>query len=208
MRWRRWNTILHRDLGYLCFGLTVIYALSGVAVNHIADWNPNYRLERQASLWSAAELSRFQGKSGSELADAVLTALGVSIPAKGFFQEDPSTIKVFVEGNTISANLATGQVVQEKVAIRPILHAMNFLHLNHPKKLWTWFADLYAVALFTLAVSGLFVLPGKKGISGRGAWLTALGLVIPLLFLWLYSGAGKHGDGFGAKGQAGAEGMK
>ena len=45
-KWRRWNNVLHRDLGYFCVALTVIYAISGVAVNHIHHWNPNYRFER------------------------------------------------------------------------------------------------------------------------------------------------------------------
>ena len=35
MKWRKWNIIIHRDLGYLCFGLTILYVISGVAVNHI-----------------------------------------------------------------------------------------------------------------------------------------------------------------------------
>ena len=40
-RWRRWNNVLHRDLGYLVFALTFLYAVSGVAVNHTHQWNPN-----------------------------------------------------------------------------------------------------------------------------------------------------------------------
>ena len=47
MKWRKWNNIIHRDLGYLCVGLTIIYAVSGVAVNHVQDWNPNYIIEKQ-----------------------------------------------------------------------------------------------------------------------------------------------------------------
>lgn len=203
-RWRRFNNALHRDLGYLCFALTVIYAISGLAVNHIADWNPNYRIERQTSALSEAELAAVKGSSGAELAGALLVMLKETGKVKGFFQDDAESLKIFVEGNTINVNLVSGQVVQEKAATRPVLHQMNFLHLNHPKKLWTWFADLYAVALLFLAVTGLFVLRGKKGISGRGAWLTGLGLLIPLLFLWLYGGSAKLGEG--GKGHAGIEG--
>lgn len=40
-RWRRWNTILHRDVGYLITGLTIIY---GISVNHVQDWNPSYQI--------------------------------------------------------------------------------------------------------------------------------------------------------------------
>lgn len=183
MKWRRWNNILHRDLGYLCFGLTIIYAISGVAVNHIADWNPNYTMER---IESRLDLSVLQGRSGQALAKAVLEHLGERGKLKNSFQPEPDIFKIFAEGNTISVNLSSGLVLQEKAQTRPVLHQMNFLHLNHPKKLWTWFADLYAVALGCLAITGLFVLRGKKGITGRGAWLTSLGIALPVLFLLLY----------------------
>jgi hypothetical protein len=66
------------------------------------------------------------------------------------------------------------------------LRHANSLHLNHYRGLWTYRADLYAVALFLLAVTGMFVIKGKKGITGRGAWLTGIGVLIPLVFLWMY----------------------
>jgi len=33
---------LHRDFGFFAVGLTFIYALSGLAVNHINDWDPSF----------------------------------------------------------------------------------------------------------------------------------------------------------------------
>ncbi len=53
-------------------------------------------------------------------------------------------------------DLASGHVVHDRAIPRPGLREMNFLHLNHPKKAWTWFADLYAVAWrFWLSVVSL-----------------------------------------------------
>ena len=43
--WRKWNRFIHRDFGYFFFGMTIIYALSGIAINHIKDWNPSYSIE-------------------------------------------------------------------------------------------------------------------------------------------------------------------
>src|SRR5689334_11050874 len=37
-RWRAWLRAVHRDFGYLAIGFTVIYAVSGIAQNHIEDW--------------------------------------------------------------------------------------------------------------------------------------------------------------------------
>ena len=31
---RRWNNAIHRDLGYFFFGMTIIYSISGVVLNH------------------------------------------------------------------------------------------------------------------------------------------------------------------------------
>ena len=43
--WRRWSIVLHRDVGYLAVAMTLAYAISGIAVNHVADWNPRYSLQ-------------------------------------------------------------------------------------------------------------------------------------------------------------------
>ena len=40
--WRKWNKAIHRDFGYFFLGMTIIYGLSGIALNHMQDWNPNY----------------------------------------------------------------------------------------------------------------------------------------------------------------------
>jgi len=184
MKWRKWNNIIHRDLGYLCFGLTIIYVISGVAVNHIHEWNPTYAIER---VQSSVNLNTIDLSDNNALALTVLSQLNERAPLKNIFRADANTLKIFVINNNITVDLPSGSVFQEKSQKRPLLFQVNFLHLNHAKKLWTWFADLYAIALGLLAISGLFVLRGKKGITGRGAWLTGLGVLVPVFFLWLYT---------------------
>jgi len=34
---RTWLRAIHRDVGYSAVGLTIVYAASGIAVNHVAD---------------------------------------------------------------------------------------------------------------------------------------------------------------------------
>lgn len=184
MKWRKWNNIIHRDLGYLCFGLTIIYVISGVAVNHIQDWNPTYAIEKSTS---RIDLAGLENSDVQMLTQAVLEQIGETAPLKNIYQVDSNTLKIFVENNNLTVNIAERMVYQEKSKKRKLLYQVNFLHLNHPKKLWTWFADLYAVALGLLAVTGILVLRGKKGIAGRGLWLVGTGFIIPLVFLWLYS---------------------
>ncbi len=183
-KWRKWNNIIHRDLGYLCVGMTLIFVISGIAVNHIQDWNPNYKIEKIRSNIGPI-LSEGRAVNNDEIV-SILTKIGVDSGFKKKFQPNPNSIKVFRENNTIDVDLITGSVIQEKVRKRPFFFQMNFLHLNHAKEMWTWFADIYAVALGILAITGLFILRGKKGIKGRGAWLSMIGVVIPILFLLAY----------------------
>ncbi len=183
MKWRKWNNIVHRDVGYLCIGLTLVYAISGVAVNHVADWNPNFDISTVTS--SIGPVETVDREQGDVVTD-VLARLNIEGEVRSSFRPEPEVLEIFLEGTTVAVHLTDGSASVETIASRTGLREMNFLHLNHPKKLWTLMADLYAVALATLAITGMFVLKGKKGIKGRGAWLTAAGVLIPVIFLWAY----------------------
>lgn len=181
-KWRKWNNLIHRDLGYLCVGLTLVYAVSGIAVNHRADWNPNYDIAVDI-----VEVGQLTSEPGSPaFIQDVMDRLDLTGPVRGTFLRDSTTVDIFLEESTVSVDLALGQATFEQVNERRVLRETNFLHLNEPKKAWTFMADIYAVALALLAITGMFVLKGRKGIKGRGAWLTAIGVLIPVAFLLLY----------------------
>lgn len=179
-KWRKWNRAIHRDLGYLFFALTVIYALSGIAVNHINDWNPNYIItHRQHSLEIPA------GTIDKDKVLAMLATIGERDSYKKFYFPNERQLKVFIEGGSLVVDLETGNGVIEKIRRRPVFHLVNYLHYN-PGKWWTAVADIYAVGLFLIAVSGLFIMKGSKGITRRGAWLTLAGIIVPLLFILFF----------------------
>lgn len=179
IRWRRLNNVLHRDIGYLVVGLTIVYGVSGIAVNHVADWNPSYtQTEREFTINPITATER------EEIVRQAMAQLSLTATPRNVYRPDPETLQLFFEGETYSIDLPTGGVYVETVKPRPVLEAMNRLHLNGPKKTWTWIADLYAASLLLVAVTGLFVLKGKTGITGRGAWLTGVGVVIPVAY-WL-----------------------
>jgi hypothetical protein len=97
----------------------------------------------------------------------------------------PAEIKVFLDQRTLTAELPAGRVVDEHARRRFAFFELNFLHLNHGKGFWTWFADLYAVGLCLLAGTGIFIISGTKGLGGRGRNLLLLGLAIPIIYLVL-----------------------
>jgi len=177
-KWRRWNNILHRDLGYICVALTIIYAISGIAVNHVRDWNPNYQIERVERTFEP-----FPVADRATMVAQAVERLGLPGPPKESFRPDPATVQLFYEGWSVEVHALEGVAVEERARERFLLHDFNVLHLNHPKGLWTYAADLYAALLLMLAATGMFVLRGKTGLAGRGKWFVLGGLIVPVLFL-------------------------
>jgi hypothetical protein len=95
-------------------------------------------------------------------------------------------VQIFLDNGSCYVDLNTGAAQLEKKTTRYVIKEFNLLHYNNLKRFYTWFSDLYATGLIILAITGLFVLRGKNGIIGRGAWLTAIGILIPALFLLIY----------------------
>lgn len=179
--WGRWNRSLHRDLGYFSVGLTLLFTISGVALNHTGDWNPSYRVVRETR-----ELGPFDPKlEDAALATEALRRLGIAEKPKSALQPEEDTLQIFLKERSIRIRLSTGQALVDGKQPRPVLYALNRLHLNAPKGLWTWMADAYALLLSFLALSGLFILKGRNGLKGRGLWLTLAGLALPAGF-WIW----------------------
>lgn len=183
MKWRRVVRILHRDVGYVAAALTIIYSISGIAVNHINDWNPNYIVEKDSVSITVLTDSVYTAEQAK---DYIVSEMNITDSIKSYFRPSQFEIDIFLEGQTISADLKNGVATIETISSRSVFKESNFLHLNTPKKLWTWIADIFALSLILLAITGLFMIKGKKGFSGRGKWLFVLGILIPMLFLFLY----------------------
>ena len=180
-KWRPVLRQVHRDIGYLAVGLTLVYALSGLAVNHIEDWDPNFvHVERTHALDDIPQ-------EEAAAVEYVAGALGIDERPSDVFAYSSERIVVNYEQRTLTINPIAGEVLENGQSPRLVLRIMNWLHLNRGKKAWTYFADGYAVMLILLAVSGMFMLPGRRGILGRGGLLVAIGMALPLLYVH-YSG--------------------
>jgi uncharacterized protein len=170
---------LHRDAGYLAVGLTLIYAASGLAVNHLEDWDPNFtQLQREYQLQLPT------GADDTAIATAVLTQLDVREAPSSVYRVSPDRLEITLAESSLFV-AANGHVMQEGQSPRLLLRAANWLHLNRGKRAWTYVADAYAVTLLGLALSGLFMIPGRKGFWGRGAVLVVLGALVPTLYVAL-----------------------
>lgn len=187
--WRSLSRAIHRDLGHLAVGLTVVYAASGLAVNHITDWEPSF-----VSYQEARELGGPIAGSDDEAAASVRARLGVREEPRDVYRAAPDDLQLVFDKRTLHVNTQTGHVLDEGQRPRFFLRAANWLHLNRGKKAWTYVADFYAAGLLLLALTGIVLNTGRKGLLGRGGILILLGAAVPVAYVQL-SGGPDHAGG-------------
>lgn len=184
-RWRGWLRAIHRDVGYLAVGFTVIYAVSGLAINHIKDWDPNFTsLEKTVTIAPIpADLP------DDEAVKRVLAAAGTGTPDDVFRAGDEIRLS-YQSGAQVTAIGDTGEVTVQARTPRFFLRVVNWLHYNRGKAAWTYLADAYAVLLLYLAISGMFMIKGRLGLRWRGLALVGLGIAVPASYVILSGGPG------------------
>lgn len=180
---RAWVRALHRDAGFFVVGLTIIYALSGLAVNHIADWDPSF-----SQINRTHQLSGPLPDDDQELALAAARVAKIEAAPSEIYRADDTQLDVVFEHRTLHVDTQTGSVLEEGQKPRFFLRLANWLHLNRGKKAWSYIADGYAVLLLFLAISGLFMLPGRKGLLGRGGLIALAGAAVPVIYVTLSGG--------------------
>lgn len=179
----------------LCLVALLLFAATGITLNHAADVEAHPVVSKKAgelpaSLrtllatpaakdaplptavadWLAADMDiRAAGRAGEWSADEVYVAL----PRPG--------------GDAwLSIDVASGAIEYEKTD-RGWISYFNDLHKGrNTGPAWSWFLDLFAVACFVFAFTGLFLLQLHGG-SRPATWpVVALGVLLPLLLALLF----------------------
>lgn len=181
-KFRKWCRLLHRDLSYLFAGMLLVYAISGIALNHKHTFNSQYDV-------NVKQYTLDKPLPARELIDRQIVAERILRDideednyTKHYFPND-STLKIFLKsGSNVVVDLPTGHVVFEHVRRRPILGAFSRLHYN-PGNAWTLFSDLFACAMIIVVITGLLMLRGKHGLWGWGGVELLIGIAVPLAFM-------------------------
>jgi len=185
MKWRKNNRWLHRKLGYLFFGMAIIYGASGIALNHhiARHWTPSH-IEKSIQLEGIQPIKK--EKVNKSYINQVLETAGEKSNYKSYYFFSESSLMIYLKNGHILVDINSGDTRLVTIRNRPFFREINFLHYNKPKKLWTYFSDLFALSLIVLSVTGIMMARGKYGVTGKNAILVATGILIPLIFLILY----------------------
>lgn len=182
MNFSKLNRITHRDIGYLIAGMTLIYAVSGIALNHKSNWNPNYIFDTRTF---RSEIPVTRESFNDKLALEILNTLDLGSEFKTSYFPSGNKATIFINGGIVQVNAETGEGMIQRISKRPLFYQLNLLHYN-PGRWWKYFSDIFCISLITVTITGLFLVKGKNGITKRGAVLTLAGILLPLLFLFIY----------------------
>lgn len=182
VKWFRLNRELHRDIGYFCIGLTLVFAISGIALNHVDDWNPNYIVDR-----TEQPVFLKNTLNNDVINSYLLKKFSPKDPIKATYWESKNIYKVFFdEGSTLTVYFNKQTAVFEQIRPRVVFKQLNRLHLNEAKKGWIVFSDLYAILLVFLSLSALFMVKGKYSPwRFRRGWLVIIGALVPACYIFL-----------------------
>jgi hypothetical protein len=182
MKIRKLLRILHRDFGYFIVGMTIVYSLSGIFLNHRHDFNPDYKIYSynfQTGHENKTTLTK------SEVKD-ILQTFEQKIVYKKHYLNNDGIVKVFIESGEVTIDPETGQGTMHYLQKRPIIFEMNKLHKSTIGSVWKWISDIMAAILIFVAISGVFILKGKRGFNRWGWWLAIAGFIVPLIFTLLF----------------------
>ncbi|MGQ8335548.1 PepSY-associated TM helix domain-containing protein [Sunxiuqinia sp. A32] len=182
MKIRKLLRVLHRDFGYLITGMVIIYAVSGIALNHRKDWNPHHIIVHEE-----IQIDDITADSPDQHEiDRLLEGFEYQPKYKKHYTTASGILKIFVENGMVIYYPYRKIAELEILEKRPVFYAINKLHLAGTKRAWIWVSDILSVVLIFVTISGLFLLKGKNGLLGRGWWLTLIGFAIPGIFLLFY----------------------
>ena len=122
MKWsssiRKWSRLIHRDLSFFFAGMVLIYAISGIVMNHRDTINPNFSIERKE--YKIAE--KLPGKEGMKRENVLtlLQPLGEEGNYTKHYFPKADIMKVFLKGGSnLQVNVRTGEAAYESVTPPP-----------------------------------------------------------------------------------------
>jgi len=159
--------MLHRDIGFLAIGLTIIYSISGIVLIYR---NTDFlKSEKQIEKQLPANLDESQ--------------LGGILHLRSLVVEKTEGDTVYFQKGTY--NRTTGIVSYYDKALPSFLEKFNVLHKKSSGNITYIFSTIFGICLLFLAISSFWMFKPSTKMFRRGIVFTAIGLVLAILLLFL-----------------------
>lgn len=174
---------LHRDIAYFYVGLIISFALSGIFLNHRKSWHPARYTYKSEQI--SFELPQDSREIDEKFIKTISKKLNLEDKYKGF-RIEKEELKITYQDDRIELNLKTGKGKKESYIKTPLLGQMTQLHQD-TSQYWIYYSDIFGIAMIVIAVTGMFIGKGKYSFGQRGWKLALIGIIFPLIFLFLLS---------------------
>ncbi len=124
---RKWIRNLHRDIGFVMVGLTLVYGISGILLNHMNGKDPSYKVEEVSLTFS-------KGLTPEEFKKAWQSAPGS--PKLNNVGEVRGKYRLMLQGTIGEYDPQTGLAHYQTSRKKPIAYWVNRFHYNRMKG-WT-----------------------------------------------------------------------
>ncbi|MGK0291130.1 MAG: hypothetical protein ACI86H_002597 [bacterium] len=162
---------LHRDIGFLIIGLTLIYSISGI----LFIYRETDFLKQEQFLKRIISKNLKAHELGRALHNKKIRAVNTE---KGI---------IFFKNGKYSGtyNKLTGEAIYKSKELPFLLEKVNSLHKSTNKGVRYWFTTLYGLLLAFLAISSFWMYKPKTKNFKRGISLTMVGVLIAIALVAL-----------------------
>jgi uncharacterized protein len=172
----------HRDIAYFYVGLIISFALSGIFLNHRQSWHPRRYTFDTKEITIAPILK-------DSVNEAFIKNFSQSQGIEGDmrrFNVEENKLRISYTSNDVNLDITTGKGKIESYRTTPILGQMTKLHQD-TSKWWIYYSDIFGIGMIVIALTGMFIQKGETSFSARGWKLALVGIIFPLIFLFLLS---------------------
>ncbi len=174
----------HRDIAYFFLGLIIAFSISGIFLNHRQSWHPRRYVYNSHEITIPVPA----GKEAvtEEFIKEFTASQNIGDNVRRFAVDDKNILQISYTSNDVQVDITTGKGKIESYRTTPLLGQMTQLHQD-TSKWWIYYSDIFGIAMLTIGITGMFIEKGKNSFRSRGWWLASLGIIFPLIFLFLLS---------------------
>jgi uncharacterized protein len=171
----------HRDIAYFYVGLIISFSLSGIFLNHRQSWHPRRYSYEQKEISIPIPAGK-EAVTEEFIADFTREQNIEDYVRR--FNVEGSILKISYVSHDVQIDLTTGKGKIESYRTTPLLGQMTQLHQD-TSGWWIYYSDIFGLAMLTIAITGMFIQKGDTSFSARGWKLALIGIIFPLIFLFL-----------------------
>lgn len=172
----------HRTLGYFYVGLIISFSISGIFLNHRRDWHPSRYVTSSKDITIRPVV---KDSINDEFVERFTKSHSINDKLRRY-RVDKDLLKISYEKNDVEVDIKTGKGTIETYQKTPVLGQFTTLHVD-TSKWWIYYSDVFGLAMAIIACTGMFIQRGKYGFKRHGWKLALIGIIFPLIFLFLLS---------------------